>query len=218
MEKGAPPGGADKKQGFETPKAAPKATAASVLGPVLSCVTSFSPAIIIKGITKTLIEAVEPYLEKGGLQHWLSSSWIDDDNNAPYLATVQALAVRGGDNQLELLQLKQRAACLILERMEESLSKANDQARASLAVVLERYSYLIGLSSMLSKKLHSPFTPAFANDIAARLRTNLGPKDCIPMPLNSLLLMSTVAMAGQDLLHACLSIDPISGALEPEGL
>lgn len=98
----------------------------SVLTPVLSSITSFSPVLLAEGMT------IDP---RSDPEQYFSDSWIDDASNAPYQAAAQALAARDDDVQLHLLRPKQRAVCLILQRMEESLARASDQARASLAVV-----------------------------------------------------------------------------------
>lgn len=164
----------------------------------------------------SLIEAADPYLEKGDLQQLLSSTWIDDDSNAPYLAAAKAVAARGGDNQLALLRPKQRAACLILERMDESVARASNQSRASLAVLLKASHCSLVKHSLQSRP---PFTPSFWKDIVTRLTPDLGTNKVLTyLLLDPLLPLSTIPLAGQDLLHACLSIDPVNGALELEGL
>jgi len=102
-------------------------------------------------------------------QHQFASAWVNDISNAPYLAAAQALSARDEDPQLQLLQPKQRAACLILERIEESLAKANDQTQTSLAVLFTLcYSSLVAGSSSLG----SPYTPALAKRMATRLRAH----------------------------------------------
>ena len=110
---------------------------------------------------------VGPFLRDVDAKHQFASSWVNDVSNAPYLAAAQALSARDEDPQLQLLQPKQRAACLILERIEESLAKANDQTRTSLAVLLTLcYSSLVAGSSSPG----SPSTPALAKRMATRLR------------------------------------------------
>lgn len=111
--------------------------------------------------------------------------------------------------QLQLLQPMQRAACLILERIEESLARANDQARAPL--VLLSGSYMDRIQHTWNG---SPFSPAFARDIATRLSVGINGR----FRVLELCSLSTLGLGGQDFLHACLSIHPVSGKLEPEDL
>lgn len=174
-----------------------KQTPASVLEPVLSCVASFHPALAEEDMNAALT-VVGPFLRDVDAQHQFAASWVNNVSNAPYLAAAQALATRDDDPQLQLLQPKQRTACLILERIEESLAKVNDQTRTSLAVLLTiSYGSLVAGSSSSD----SPFTPAFEEDIATRLGTfryesNLG-------PLSALIGLSKIGMAGQDFMSAC---------------
>ena len=92
----------------------------SVLTPVLSSITSFSPVLLAEGMV------IEP---RSDPEQYFSDSWIDDASNTPYQAAAQALAARDDDVQLQLLRPKQRAAYLILQRMEESLANLARRSR-----------------------------------------------------------------------------------------
>lgn len=123
-----------KEEGADTANT-DKELVTSVLMPVLSCVTSFSPDLN-EGFVNSAFLVVAPFLPR--MKHFCVA-WDQETNNAPYRAAAQAFAARDGDPQLELLQPMQRAACLILERIEKSLARANDQARASLVMFLRLY-------------------------------------------------------------------------------
>lgn len=190
-----------------------KETPASVLEPVLSCVASFHPALAEEEDVNAALAILGPSLRDVDVQHQFASSWVNDVSNAPYLAAAQALAARDDDAQLQLLQPKQRAACLILERIEESLAKTNDQTRTSVAALLT-----LSYGSLVAGSLSpgSPYTPAFTEDIATRLSA-LAPDSSFTLII-PFLGLGKIAMAGQNFLTSCLSIDPVTGTLEPEGL
>lgn len=155
---------------------------------------------------------MEPKLAAGTYQNQICGALVDDAGNAPYLAAAEAVAAAAGSTeQLEVHTPKPLALRLLLERMEASVELANDQTRASLAVMLPsdyRDCIMVGFR----------FQPSFSSEQSKSMagRINESFRDIDPLP--GLPQTAVAALAGQDFLNACLCIDPSTGEVEPEGL
>jgi len=184
----------------------------TVLKPVLARLPCYSAAVC-NATSADLVAAaldLEPKLAAGSYQNQICGALVDDAGNAPYLAAAEAIAA-GNTEQLQALTTKQLALRLLLERMETSVELANDQTLASLAVMLPsdyRDCIMVGFR----------FQPSFTTEQskAMEFRINESFRDIDPLP--GLPQIAVAALAGQEFLNACLSIDPSTGEVEPEGL